>query len=67
MKLIIETIPIDEHLPIPCDFDICELDASVRVTASDILRDNRQSEAYERTPCCTGHAHVVISEAMVGL
>jgi hypothetical protein len=67
MKLIVETIKIDGRLPIPCDFEVCELDSSVRVTCKELLRDNRRSDVYDKTPLCTGHAHVVISESMVGL
>jgi hypothetical protein len=56
-----------EQMP-PCDFDCCKLDATVMVTAPNTLRDNRQVETYDKpTPLCTGHAHVIVAEAMVGL
>lgn len=71
MKLIVETIPVGVQSPTLCDVDLCDLDSSVRVTCAELLRPDskyaKKPSAYKRTPLCTGHAHVVIAEAMVGL
>jgi hypothetical protein len=66
MKLIVETIPIGGKREIGCDFELCDLTATVRITAPDLDRDGNRGP-YKNTPVCTGHAHVVVAETMVGL
>jgi hypothetical protein len=65
MKLIVETIPVDARKMEPCSRELCDLDATVRLSCDDLGELN--GDALNETLLCTGHAHVIIAEAMLGL